>query len=156
MSSEMIQAGQQVDAKVCRIEAYGVYLQYREHEILVLAPDLTWAPRMPAETVRIGDVLRVRILAYVKATGVYRGSVRVLDQAGNPYLKLAALAPGTVLSGRVRLVADDDITVELPDHMRGHLSRRKETSYLKCGDAVNVVVDEVHAEEEDVRLRVVE
>lgn len=69
-------AGDQVDAVITRVEAYGLYLEHVGSPILVLAPDVSMKrPLDLSAEFTVGEHLTVRILRYVPETSVYKATV---------------------------------------------------------------------------------
>jgi ribosomal protein S1 len=137
----MLEIGSVVQARVTDKKPYGVYLQFEDQSILVLAPEIAWHDNREAmDQIRPGDVLEVQILLCNYPNKEFSGSLRRARQQDNPYRVLSRLEPGNVLRGVVRRSDRDDIAVDLPYGARGkipkHYLRRTPTS----GEEMDVVI----------------
>lgn len=71
-----LQPGDVINAKVERVEAYGVWLSWNEVRMLVLIPDVAAEPvGHPSERVRVGETLAVQIVLYSERDEAYRGTL---------------------------------------------------------------------------------
>ena len=76
LGETIMNAGDQVEAVITRVEVYGLYLEHAGSPVLVLAPDVS--NRRPLDLsaeFAIGDHLTVRILRYVPETSIYKATV---------------------------------------------------------------------------------
>jgi ribosomal protein S1 len=136
----MLEIGSVVRAQVVRTQPYGVYLQHGEDTILVLAPELHWRDWDFLQRINLGDVLDVYVLLRNYKSKEYSGSFKRLHPEENPYRALSRLEVGTVLPGKVTLVAGDEVSVELPDGVRGHIARRLLRRVPEEGEEIEVVI----------------
>jgi ribosomal protein S1 len=75
MNTELV--GTVVVARVTRVEAYGVYLEFDGNALLVLVPDVSyeWFPDLTAKY-GPGDEVSVRVLKYVESHNVFKGTIK--------------------------------------------------------------------------------
>lgn len=156
----MLRIGDIVDAVVRRIEEYGVYLAADGDTILVLIPYIGWQRvRHPSAVVSIGQQVRVKIQRYCEEYGVYVGSIKAAHPELNPYLRLVALPPGTILRAKVETVyPSGDAMVILDDsvwggHIWGDLCQQGLPAGLRSGDMIDVVIESLDADEGRLDLR---
>src|SRR5689334_12205771 len=136
----MVEVGTNIQARVVRIEAYGIWLKYAEEDVLVLVPEVSWkSVSRPEELVKIGDVRELRVLRYNYKDHVIVGSFKALHPEENPYRKLSRLEPGTILLGKVSMVLDDAVKVDLPDSVYGTIPRSRALEVSR-GDTVEVKI----------------
>lgn len=144
----MVEIGSVIRGKVNRVEPYGVWLEYGREPVLVLAPEVSWTePRPLREVFRTDDECDVVVLRYNDRDRVIVGSIRRLHPEQNPYRQLASLQPGTILGGRVRLLAGDQVTIELPNRAWGHVPRHTLPDGVQTGDGVDVEIVAIEVDE---------
>jgi predicted RNA-binding protein with RPS1 domain len=70
--------GKTVLARVCRVEAYGVYLEFDETKtVLVLIPDVSDEPIFNLKLkFDPGQVAAVKILKFIEERGIYKGTMK--------------------------------------------------------------------------------
>lgn len=117
--------GRIVEARVTRMEHYGLYLTKGGDTILVLIPEIRWSRGLghPANFTEIGDQHPVKILRYVEQYEHYIGSLKQVYPEANP-LKDAGdgrFAPGRIFEGRVCQLVDYGCFVELSPGVAGLL-----------------------------------
>lgn len=152
----MLQAGDVVDAVVCRIEQYGAYFKHGNDSILVMIPDISWEPiRHPSAVLAVGDEVRMKILRFNPRDKVYVASIRELHPESNPYLRIATLPAGSRLRGKVRSMSGGGrATVALDAGGWGSIDAASTTEPLKPGDTIDVVVDTVNPEAGLLHLKI--
>ena len=70
--------GDTVSAEIVRIEEYGLWCRYLDHEILVLIPDVrdrSMGPTVLKTLFSIADSVRIRILLYNDEAKKFRGTM---------------------------------------------------------------------------------
>ena len=76
--------GKTLTARVVRIEQYGLYLVYEDATILVLIVNVSESPiRDLREAYQSGEEVSVRVLGYVEAYGMYKGTM--IELQGDRY-----------------------------------------------------------------------
>jgi len=137
----ILEIGSVVQARVTRKEPYGVCLQYGEHTILVLAPEIAWRDgREAMDRIQAGNVLDVFVVLHNYVDKVYSGSLRRLHPEENPFRALSRLEAGTVLHGKVTQLAGDQVSVELPDDASGHIPKHLLRRLPAKGEEIEVVI----------------
>jgi ribosomal protein S1 len=69
--------GDLIEADVTRVEVYGVYLKFRDEEIVVLIPDVSHERVSDLRSrYTVGDRIRVRILEYVPERSLFKASIK--------------------------------------------------------------------------------
>ncbi len=143
----MVEIGSVIQARVERIEPYGVFLKYETEKVFVHLPEVSWQDLGdPGESVQVDDILGVYVLRYHYLKREIVGSIRRLHPEQNPYRQLSRLPPGEVLRGQVKSTYRDGATVVLPNGARGHVPRTQVDQHnLKPGDEalVNIAALEV-------------
>ncbi len=71
--------GRVLDAKVSRVEAYALYLDTEAGPTIVLVPDSADEPTDLEKAYRVGQVVRVRIVASIPEERMLKGSLRGLE-----------------------------------------------------------------------------
>jgi ribosomal protein S1 len=144
----MVEIGSVIEARVVRLEPFGVWLKHGAEDVLVLVPELSWKPGTePRQMAAIGDDLRVRVLRYNYKDRVILGSVKALYPEDNPFRKLARLEPGSVLVGKVRTVFDDEVRIDFDGGAWGKIPRNGLAADLHVGDEVEVVIQSLEVDE---------
>lgn len=64
-----------VDGRVMRVAAYGLYLDTAAGPALVLLPDVSATPIDLAGAFAPGQAVRVRLLRYIAAYGLHKGTM---------------------------------------------------------------------------------
>src|SRR5262245_420538 len=153
----MVEVGSVIRAAVVRVEAHGVYLQFGEETVLVLAPEVAWLAKGDLRSrVQVGELFDILVLRYNYQTGEIVGSIRRLHPEQNPYRQLSRLEPGEVFRGKVTAVYADGATVYLANGARGNipapqLPRRK----LQPGEEVEVIIAALEVDEGQLTLALV-
>lgn len=144
----MVDVGTIIRAKVTRVEPYGVYLEHAQGPVIVLVPEVSWADARPLrERIQLETEHDVLVLRYNYRDKIIVGSIRRLDQEHNPYRQLALLEPGTVVTGRVVHLANDTVTVELPNGAWGHVPKKHDSDGLKRDDELKLTISSVEVDE---------
>ncbi|RKZ51152.1 MAG: hypothetical protein DRR16_23115 [Candidatus Parabeggiatoa sp. nov. 3] len=150
----MILEQQVLEAKVVRIEAYGVYLDYLGKEILVLIPELSWKPiQHPSEIVQLDERVRVYIIKYNYETQKIVGSIKILAQESNPYYKLRRFGIGTEVKAKIKGIYDDEATIILPFNIWEFVPKTILPDNINPGDEIEVIIQEVDADQRRVKLK---
>ncbi len=145
----MVEIGSVIQAKVMRIEPYGVYLKHGDETVVVLAPEVSWRDKRDIrEQVHVGDNLNVLVLRFNYQTKEIVGSLRRLRKDDNPYWHLSRLEPGSPLHGKVVGVYSDGVTVNLQNGARGNIPKhRVQQKNLKPGQDIQVTVCSLNVDE---------
>jgi len=149
-----MQEKQVVEAKVIRIETYGVYLDYQGEEILVLIPELSWKPiQHPSEIVQLDEKVRVSIIKYNNDTRKFVGSIKVLDQESNPYYKLMRFGTETEVRAKIKSIYDDEVTIILPFNIWESVPKTILPDNINPCDEVRVIIEEIDVDKRRVKLK---
>src|SRR5262249_6576499 len=101
----MIEIGAIVEAKVTRVEPYGIYLAHGNDTILVVLNNVAWLPSPTTlASFRPGQAVHVLVERLNYENGIYSGSLRKLDPEGNPSRQLSREPLGKVFVGKVKMV----------------------------------------------------
>lgn len=137
----MLEIGSVVNAEVVRIMPYGLYLRAGDDTVLITVGQISWTPtRETSSQFQVGQTLRVLIERFDYAKKVYAGSMRLLTPELNPYREFSMLPAGTVLRGRVKMMHQNGVTVELNEWCSGELPLTDETRKLSVGTEVEVQI----------------
>lgn len=152
----MITVQQVVLAQVTRVEAYGVYFSVEDDTILVLLPELSWAPVVePRDAFPVGSKHQVLVTRYVPTQKCYVSSIVALDVANNPYLAMSQ-APDAEYAGRISSVTSESVSVFLDNHAIGYIANDERTSRLRPGERVSVRVRTLDVPERQLWLELCE
>ena len=144
----MVEIGSTIQAKVERIDSYGVWMKHKGEVVLVLIPEICWVPlRHPGEKMQEGEILEVYVLRYNYCDKVIVGSIRRLHPEDNPYRKLSRLEPGTILLGTVESLAGEEIRIWLVNHAWGNIPKHRIKEELRIGDRVEVLISALDVDE---------
>ncbi len=143
----MLEIGSKVTARVVRIEPYGIWLKRDGDDILVMAPDVSWKGRAPAEVAQLGDELELIVMRYNYPKRVVVGSLKALHPEENPYRELARREPGEILIATVRDLLGDAFHVDLPQGAWGSLPRGCVCEELRPGDKVAVRIFDLEVDQ---------
>jgi small subunit ribosomal protein S1 len=144
----MVEVGSVINAKVVRIEPYGVWLDFRGERALVLVPELSWKKiAHPTEIVHEGDAIDVYVSHYNYKDQVIVGSVKRLCPEQNPYRELSRFAPGTPLHATVVSLFSDEVTVELANGAWGHIRRDRLPEHIQRGDSIEAVITDLQVDQ---------
>jgi small subunit ribosomal protein S1 len=158
---ESIAEGQVFRGAVKSITSYGVFVDIGGVDGLLHVSDLSWGRvANPVDVVRPGDELDVKILKFDREKG--RISLGRRQLMPDPWITVPERFPvGARVQGRVVGVADYGAFVELEPGVEGlvHVSemswsKRKQhpSKLVQVGDAVEVVVLELHPEQRRISL----
>jgi ribosomal protein S1 len=158
----MIHFGESVKARVVSVndEEAEVILAYRDEKILLLPPEMSWAPTshdLRAEF-KEGDDILVRILRYAANRGCYIGSTRrVAPAENNPYVKYAKGGINAEYSAEVTSLNSVDYPwmgrVKLSDGVTGWCAFDRSNSTFQIGDRVCVFAIDVDYERGEATFR---
>lgn len=132
---ERFPAGTRVKGKIVGLTDYGAFVQIEPGvEGLVHVSEMSWSKRLkhPSKIVKVGDEVEVAVLE-VK-TDQRRISLGLRQTLPDPWDAAAAKYPvGTVVTGRIRNLADFGAFVELEEGMEGliHISDMSWTERVK-------------------------
>ena len=128
--------GTRVHGKVVGVTDYGAFVQVEPGvEGLVHVSEMSWSKRTkhPSKIVKVGDEVDVVVLE-VKKTDQRRISLGLKQTLPDPWEAAAEKYPvGTVITGRVRNLADFGAFVEIEEGMEGliHISDVSWTEHIK-------------------------
>jgi ribosomal protein S1 len=148
MNNSMLEIGGIIEGTVKRIEPYGLFLNHEDGTVVVLVPEVSWRGHPGLlERFQVGDLLRALILRYNYQDNVYVGSIRRLHPEENPYRELSRLRPRTVLQGKVKSLAGNEVTVSLPNGAFGHVPKRRMPAHWQRDQIVPVVITALEVDE---------
>lgn len=98
-----LNTGDVVRAVVRQTAVFGLFCEYRTHEILVLIPEISWIPSFASceQVAAVGDELEVKIIHIDKDRNKIAGSIIVLHPDSNPWHGAWQLGVGDVLDATV-------------------------------------------------------
>lgn len=151
----MLEIGSIIDAVVVRSDVSGVFLTHDGNQVFVPAPEVSWAPDSPiiATSNAIGMQLRVLILHFNYRDNFFVGSIRRIDQRGNPYRQLSKMDPRTVFNGHVVIVLSDFLIVEIDGGAWGQAPRTEFPEVTSVGASVRARIDALDVNAGLLRLR---
>ena len=156
-----LQEGALVKGMVKNLTEYGAFLDLGGIDGLLHITDMSWKRvRNPAEVVKIGDELEVRVLKFDRDKN--RVSLGLKQTGEDPWLNLARRYPnGARLSGRVTNLADYGCFVELEAGVEGlvHVSEMDWTNknvhpsrLVHAGQEVEVMILDIDQERRRISL----
>ncbi len=150
----MLEIGAIVEAMIMRVEPFGIFLAYGNDSIFVPLNNVAWIPTPTMlANLSVGQTLRVMIerLNYEKNT--YTGSLKHLDPEGNPYRALSRNPPGTVLRGKVKMVHQNGVTVDVGNDCVGELPLNDQTRHLPEGSEIEVQIASLEVNDQAMTLK---
>ena len=98
-----LNAGDVVRAVVRKTAVFGLFCEYRTHEILVLIPEISWIPSLASceQVAAVGDELEVKIIHIDPERNKIAGSLLSLHPENNPWSGPWRLGVGDVLDAIV-------------------------------------------------------
>lgn len=149
----MVEIGSIIQARVIRVEAYGLFLKHNDETVFVVLPEVSWLDnRDLRERVSVGEVFDVYVLRYNYEKKEIVGSIRRAHPERNPYRALSRLPPGRVLCGKVVQTLDEQVRVRLANGATGHIPAYRVPIHLENGEAVEVVIACLEVDEGDLVL----
>ena len=156
-----LREGALVKGMVKNLTEYGAFLDLGGIDGLLHITDMSWKRvRNPAEVVKIGDELEVRVLKFDRDKN--RVSLGLKQTGEDPWLNLARRYPdGARLRGRVTNLADYGCFVELEEGVEGlvHVSEMDWTNknvhpsrLVHAGQEVNVMILDIDQERRRISL----
>lgn len=156
-----LQEGALVKGMVKNLTEYGAFLDLGGIDGLLHITDMSWKRvRNPAEVVKIGDELEVRVLKFDRDKN--RVSLGLKQTGEDPWLNLARRYPnGARLRGRVTNLADYGCFVELEEGVEGlvHVSEMDWTNknvhpsrLVHAGQEVDVMILDIDQERRRISL----
>lgn len=150
----MIEIGTVVEATVTRTAPFGVFLQQGGDTIFVPLNNLSWTPSPDIlSQFEVGQTIRVLVERFNYEKCQYAGNLRILTPERNPYREFAALPPGKLLRGRVKMVHQNGVTVELNRFCSGELPLTEETRGLTVGAEVGVQITSLELNDQRMALK---
>ena len=156
-------AGSKVKGKVAGIVDYGCFVELEPGvEGLVHVTEMSWSKKLqhPSKVVKVGDAVDVMVLDIKPSDR--RVSLGIKQALPDPWMQVAEKYPiGSVVSGKVRNIADFGIFVEIEDGFDGlvHVGDVSWTGriknpheHFKKGDPVTARVLKIDAENRRVSL----
>ncbi|MGK5083901.1 S1 RNA-binding domain-containing protein [Bdellovibrionota bacterium FG-1] len=157
-------AGDVVPGKIARLEKFGAFVELAPGmDGLVHVSEIAWSRvNDPAEVLRVGDPVQVKILKMENPDGKFRISLSI-KQAGagtDPWTLASQKFPvGTILSGKVERREAYGLFIRLDDCITGLLPKSKalespEFAFdkFKVGDSVTIQVSELRTDEHRISL----
>jgi hypothetical protein len=82
-----LKTGDVVRAVVRKTAVYGLFCEYKVHEILVLIPEVSWIPSFASceQVADVGDEFEVKIVHFNRDRNQFVGSVRAVNPGNNPW-----------------------------------------------------------------------
>jgi hypothetical protein len=146
--------GDVVRAVVRKTAVFGLFCEYRTHEILVLIPEISWIPSFAGceQVAAVGDELEVKIVHIDRERNKIAGSVRALHPESDPWHGAWRLGVGDVLKATVvRWVEKADRCGDAGGYLLALLPAAlvmlcgQEAGRFKSGDTVAVKVTALDA-----------
>ena len=135
--------GDIIEVTVTRLEQYGAWVDCGGRTGLILIPEISWFRiSHPADILAIGHRVRAKVLV-VSDDGQFSASIKAVNPELDPWHDPSTFAVGTVLAGRVMLVAEYGCFVELKPEVWGLLRRKNWPEPMAVGDVVRVRVESV-------------
>ena len=150
----MIEVGTVVEATVTRTLPFGVFLTHSGDTIFVPLNNLSWTPSPDIlSQFEVGQTIPVLVerLNYEKCE--YAGNLRILTPERNPYREFSVLPPGYVIRGRVKMVHQNGVTVELNELCSGELPVTEATRELTVGAEVDVQITSLELNDQRMTLK---
>lgn len=158
---ESLEEGQIIEGTVKNLTDYGAFVDLGGVDGLLHITDMAWKRvKHPSEIVNVGDVIKVKVLKYEKASA--RVSLGMKQLGEDPWEKISERYPvNTKLSGKVTNLADYGCFVEIEEGVEGlvHVSEMDWTNknfhpskLVQVGDEVEVMVLEINEEQRRISL----
>lgn len=150
----MIEIGTIVEARIARVESFGIFLVCGEDRIFVPLNNVAWVPSPTTlADFSVGQIIKVLIERLNYESNIYCGSFKILDSTGNPYRELSRNPPGTVFLGRIKMIHQNGVTVEVGNCV-GELPLNDQSKGLREGSEVEVQITslEVNAQRMTLKL----
>jgi ribosomal protein S1 len=98
-----LNAGDIVRAKAKHIAVFGIFCTYREHEILMPIPEVSWIPCFAscAQVAAVDDEMDIKILHHDKERNKIAGSIRAIHPESDPWTGHWKLRVGDVYEATV-------------------------------------------------------
>jgi ribosomal protein S1 len=82
-----LEPGDIVRARVRQTAVFGLFCEYRTHEILVLIPEISWIPSFASceQVAAVGDELEVKIVHIDRERNKIAGSLVALHPESDPW-----------------------------------------------------------------------
>src|SRR5262249_292735 len=98
-----LKAGDVVRAVVRKTAVFGLFCEYRTHEILVRIPEISWIPSFGSgeQAAAVGDELEVKIIHIDRERNKMAGSIKALHPGSDPWHGAWRLGVGDVLEATV-------------------------------------------------------
>ena len=150
----MIEIGSVVEATVTRTAPFGVFLQHGGDTIFIPLNNLSWTPWPEIlSQFEVGRNILVRVERFNYEKCEYSGNLRILTPERNPYREFSALPPGKVLRGRVKMVHQNGVTIELNKFCSGELPVTETTRELAVGAEVDVQIASLELNDQRMTLK---
>jgi len=101
--STLLKSGDIVRAKVRQVAVFGVFCEFKQNEILVLIPEVSWIPSFAScqQFASVGDELEVKIVHIDNERNKIAGSIRAIYPENDPWNGAWRLSVGDVLEASV-------------------------------------------------------
>jgi S1 RNA binding domain len=101
--SSTLKPGDVVRAVVRKTAVFGIFCEYKKHEILVLIPEISWIPSFASceQVAAVGDELEVKVIHIDKDRNKIAGSLRAIHPENDPWGVAWQLSVGDVLDATV-------------------------------------------------------
>ncbi len=150
----MIEIGTMVEATVIRTAPFGVFLQHGGDAIFMPLNNISWTPSPDIlSQFEVGQTVRVLVERFNYEKCEYAGNLRILAPERNPYREFSVLPPGKVLRGRVKMVYQNGVTVELNEFCSGELPLTEEARKLVVGTEVDVQIASLELNDQRMSLK---
>jgi ribosomal protein S1 len=150
----MIEIGTVVEATVVRTAPFGVFLQSGGDTIFTPLNNLSWTPSADIlSQFEVGKTIRVLVERFNYEKGEYAGNLKVLVPEQNPYRGFSILPAGKVLRGRVKMVHQNGVTVEMNEWCSGELPLTEIASKLVEGTEVSVQITSLELNDQRMTLK---
>jgi small subunit ribosomal protein S1 len=156
-----MKVGDLIEGKVRNITDFGAFIDIGGIDALLHITDISWSKiTHPAEVLKIGDSIKIKVLVMDNDTG--RIAVGLKQLSPHPWAKIEKKYPvGTKIKGKVTSIVDYGAFVEIEKGVEGlvHVSEmswkkdvKDPSKILKVGDTVESVVLSIAKEERRISL----
>jgi ribosomal protein S1 len=157
-----LEIGQVVEARVERLEPYGVYLDYEGQTLLVLITETSWIPEVRdcRDFADVGMMFDVKILGRSTDGAYYGASIRQARPEDDPWRTPSEFAVGSgwtgMVTGRISMTGKPDDTfgyvVEIRPGVKGVIKTEGLIRWFAIGENVDVRIDGIDLQRNEVLL----
>ena len=142
--------GDVVNAVVTAVGSYGAYVQTEDGQDGFLHwPEISWIefdcdPRMPEDILKIGQKIKLKVYGF-RADGKFSGSIRQLEEDGDPWLKISTEQVGSYVDCEILKVCEWGLIVRHPVNISvwcRFSSGESKTGYA-VGEMVGITIEAI-------------